>query len=382
MPTGWNSDLTPLMGRISQVATGGGVLRVMTAGARLALALPAQRRAARVVAELYQPQRLKGRLFLALAKIAIASGLARWLPAYQFPAAAAPQAAWLQAAAAMGSVGFLGCNPNHGPRCVLAGIDPDTGAKFVAKLGLAQSAAAVRREAAVLHRLHGKFPGVVGSLGLETRAAADGGHSGNIIPPPAGVLSADPAAVAGDWALLRLPHLGIESPKSMADVRITRLLEQWLGGESFLLGERPWSAALIAKVPLAAAPAGWHQRMRSLRIRGALLHGDFAVWNLRVATHGLVAIDWEWADENAVAGMDLAHGLRQECYMVRGMPPPQAVPWMLAQAASAGWREYLKLSGWGDACEDWLRLGLLHSHFNALNPSADLLGELGIRLEA
>ena len=167
----------------------------------------------------------------------------------------------------------------------------------------------------------------------------------------------------------------------MADERIKNLLQAWLGEEIRLLGEIPWARELIAKVPVHAAPDGWHERMASLRIRTCLLHGDFAVWNLRVTSSGLVAIDWEWGREHAAAGVDLAHGLRQECYMVRGMNPQPAVSWMLDQASSALWNDYLDLSGWTGETENWLRLGLLHSHFNALNDSTGLLDELKIRLD-
>jgi hypothetical protein len=137
---------------------------------------------------------------------------------------------------------------------------------------------------------------------------------------------------------------------------------------------------LFERTGLSAVPRGWHERMRSYRIRHALIHGDFAVWNLRVTGDGLCAIDLEWANENGIGGVDLAHGLRQECYMVRGMKPERAIGWMLEQAASPIWRGYLDACGWGEAHEDWLRLGLLHSHFNTKNASTELLAVLDIHL--
>ena len=38
------------------------------------------------------------------------------------------------------------------------------------------------------------------------------------------------------------------------------------------------------------------------------------------------------------------------------------------------------MSGWAGAPEDWLRLGLVRSHFAAKSDSREMLGELGIRL--
>jgi hypothetical protein len=316
---------------------------------------------------LYQPQRWKGRLFLTLAKWAIASGISKSRPSYTGTVSALPEVTWLKESSAMGTVGFLGCNPNHGPRCVLAGIDPTSGEKFVAKLGLDGSAVAVRREAAVLERLSERFPGVVRSMGLETSDTKPQSH--------------DPAC-AFDWALLRLPHLGTEAPRSMANPRVHELLDQWLGTDEKPLGHIPWAENLIRKVATNEAPEGWHTRMVAHPIRTALLHGDFAVWNLRNTPDGLIAIDWEWGVEDAVAGIDLAHGLRQEGYMVRGLKPEHAVAWMREQAASPLWSGYLETCGWSHDLEDWLRLGLLHSHFNALNPSAKLLKVLDIHLDS
>jgi hypothetical protein len=53
---------------------------------------------------------------------------------------------------------------------------------------------------------------------------------------------------------------------------------------------------------------------------------------------------------------------------------------MLEQAASPQWRGYLEDCGWGASHVEWLRLGLLHSHFNAKNDSSELLAVLNIHL--
>ena len=249
----------------------------------------------------------------------------------------------------------------------MGGIDPSSGEKFIAKLGLDGSAVAVRREAEVLEKLNGRFPGVVRSMGLVSSDSNQQPH--------------DPSSTF-EWALLRLPHLGTTSPRSMADPDVRRLLQLWLEPDKKSLDQISWAAELIHKVADDEAPEGWHSRMKSREVRTALFHGDFAVWNLRNTQDGLIAIDWEWGVEDAVAGIDLAHGLRQECFMVRGMEPKRAVAWMLERAASPQWSAYLDSCGWSGAHEDWLRLGLLHSHFNALNPSGELLGVLGIHLKS
>jgi thiamine kinase-like enzyme len=363
---GWKSDVSYLMKRLSHIAIGSGSLYLFRANSRLAIAIPSDRRAAKIVVELYQPHRWKGRFFRILAKWVILFGIPKLRPTF-VGSGIVPLVSWLREAAAAGTVGFLGCNPNHGPRCVLAGIDPKSGAKFIAKLGLDESAHAIRNEGKVLERLSGRYPGVIQVMDLQT-ADTDASRR-------------DPE-LSYDWALLRLPHMGHVSPRSMSDLEVCGLLNQWLGSSSNPLGMVPWIDKLLQCVDPRGAPANWHERMRALRISTALLHGDFAVWNLRSNSSGLVAIDWEWGREDGIGGIDLAHGLRQECYMVRGMNPTRSVAWMLEQASSPTFSLYLKRCGWDGNLEDWLRLGLLHSHFNALNPSRELLAVLGIELNS
>jgi hypothetical protein len=362
---GWKSDVTSFMKRLSQIATGSGGLYLFAASSRLALGLPRDRKAAFVVANLYQPHRWRGRIFLRFAKLLISLGIPKFRSTHLGPKRIVPEVDWLRAAAEVGSVGFLGCNPNHGPRCVLAGIDPSSGEKFIAKLGMDKSAPAIRREAEVLASLAGRYSGVIGSAELQ---GSDMIHEKS---------SSDQAM---DWALLRLPHLGNDSPQTMSDGKVCELLCKWLGKAVNPLGEYPWVENLLQAVTPCQAPPDWHARMRSRHICDALLHGDFAVWNLRHTQEGLVALDWEWGREDGIGGVDLAHGLRQECYMVRGMNAVSAVAWMLEQAMSPVWSTYLKRCGWEGDYSDWLRLGLLHSHFNALNPSKELLAVLGIEL--
>ena len=353
MPDGWRGDLSPVMRRICYLAMGGGGWVMLRAGSRVALALPRNRRAARVVIGMYQPHRLAGRLFRLMARMIVTCGGLGWLCRWKPTVVEEPVVEWLAGAAKAGTVGFLGANPAHGPRCVLAGFDPADGRKFVAKLGFDGSASSIRREHAVLESLHGRYHGVIESHRCE------GGRN---------------------WALLRLPHLGEEGPECMADPGIEELLRSWMSAERVPLESVAWARELIGRVGAGESPEGWHAKMLAKPVNRALVHGDFAVWNTRRTPDGLCALDWEWAVEDGLAGVDLAHGLRQECYMVRRMSPAHAVAWMRARAGARPWKSYLDDCGWGDAPDDWLRFGLLHSHFNALNASTELLDALGIHL--
>ncbi len=366
----WKTDLESRLARISRVATGGSSLRVVVPGGRLALAFPDQRQAAALVCSLYQPQRMTGRLLRGAMKIGLITGGLRmastpWRPDDEKE----PAVAWLAGAAKAGSVGFLGCNPNHGLRCVLAGTLPECGTPFVAKLGFDGAAEAIRREFDALTALHGENTAVVEPMGYEA---------------------------GEDWALLRLPYLGNRSPKRITDPKVMELLEAWRGDACVRLGDNPWAASLLARLP--AEQSAWGDAIRERSVAQALMHGDFAVWNLRFAEEirgqnvpatdwgckpqlrALVAIDWEWAEPDGIAGVDLVHALRQEAYMVRKLPATKAIAWMQKELQNPACRDYLEKTGWNGAADDLLRLGLLHSHFNALNPSQELLALLGIHV--
>lgn len=380
MMKAWHTDLSDRLSRISQVATGGCDLRVVVPGARLALALPPRRDAAALVCALYQPQRMAGRILKCAIKAGLLTGGLRLVAKTWRPTVTnEPEATWLASAAAAGSVGFLGCNPNHGLRCVLAGIILESGAPFVAKLGFDDAAEAIRREYEMLAAIHPRFPGIVQPHGFEA---------------------------GSDWAMLRLPYLGNQSPKRITEPAVMALLESWVQDTTCDLGENPWASALLERLP--PDQQSWGEAMRQRTVANALMHGDFAVWNLRVGEYclgggdllgqddpetdwdkmsqlqggntGLVAIDWEWAEVDGIAGIDLVHALRQEAYMVRRLQPAKAIAWMRNEMRLPMCRDYLERAGWGDAENDLLRLGLLHSHFNAANDSQALLVELGLKV--
>jgi hypothetical protein len=357
-PAGWGGNLDPVLHRIAELATGTSSLRVLPAGGRLALALPSDCKAAETVIDLYRPQRWKGRVFRLLSRMLVVSGVASRRPTFA-GRSIEPAAAWLRSAAKSGTVGFLGCNPVHGWRCVLAGVIPEDSSQFVAKLGLGEGAAGLRRESEILNAIHETHPGVVRPISL------DG---------PAGAVEH-----GDDWALLRLDHLPGGSPGSMGDPNVAHLLDGWLDDKNTRLGDHAWSKGLLGRIPAGAAPDGWHERMHSHTIRRALVHGDFAVWNLRAVEGGLCAIDWEWAVKSGIAGIDLVHGLRQEAVMVRGLKPDDAVEWMMRQAGGPVWAAYLEAAGWAGDLRDCLRMGLLHSHFHTKNDSKELLKVLGIK---
>jgi len=317
----------------------------------MAWGLPEDGEGAEVVLGFYQPQRWKGRAFGVVARGLVRTGLYRRVLRGKGEECV-PEVEWLREAAAAGRVGFMGCNPSHGLRCIVGGVD-EKGVPFVGKLGFDEGREAIVREGEVLARLAGRRPGVLKGISLER---------------------------GEDWALLRLPHLGNGSPARMEDAGVVALLEEWLGGERKALGAVAWAKELLDRAEVAGVEAEWCAAMRGREIRTALVHGDFAVWNLRLGPEGPCAIDWEWAVEEGVGGIDLAYGLRQEALLVQRLGAAEAVRQMLGQGGKGAMKVYLERCGWGGALEDWLRLGLLDTHLNAKSDCREMLEVLGVRV--
>jgi hypothetical protein len=356
METGWLGDLGGVLERIGTVASGRHPLSILRGGNRFAIGLPRDRRAAQIVLDLYHPNKTLGGLFRLFARCLLKFNMTRAVLPLQGGVSKEPLVDWLKKAADASRVGFVGGNPSHGPRCLLGGLcESESGQwfPFVGKLGFDQSRDSIEREWRNLEALAGRFAGVLRPISFDS---------------------------GKDWALLRLPYLGYKAPRDMADFNVMNLLTAWWGNKKKTLGETPWAVNLLDRSEACGACPVWCERMRGMKVRTALVHGDFAIWNIRLLTHGPCAIDWEWAEEQALAGVDLAHGLRQEAVMVKRLSPQRAVRWILTQAKGAPWNAHLRGCGWGQSPEDWLAFGLLHSHFNARCSSFELLAELGLNL--
>lgn len=355
MQEGWSGDLDAPLERISRVATGDSEIRVLRGGRRVALGLPRDAKAARVVLDFYHPHRLKGRLFRMGGLAMVSLGLHRLLLSPRCGGSEIPAANWLVEAVKGGRVGFLGCNPVHGLRCIVGGLtEGRNGGPFVAKLGFDEGRKAIVREAGVLASLSASWEGVPESESFEE---------------------------GEDWALLRLPHLGYAEPGGMNDPVVQELLEGWLGEESVELRDLVWVRELLAEAEAEGADPAWCESMRGRQVRRALVHGDFAVWNLRKLPGGPCAIDWEWAVEDGIGGIDLAYGLCQEELLVRRSGAGEAVERILDTADRNSWRGYLDSCGWSGAHEEWLKLGLLYGCLKAGVDGGPLLAELGIFLK-
>ncbi|MGA0901061.1 MAG: hypothetical protein ACO3SO_11735 [Luteolibacter sp.] len=233
----WNQNLEMTLQRIAAVATGSTHLAVINAAKRVALALPSNEMAVQLVLDLYQPKRFAGRCFKQVAGSLNRLDLVPLSRHYTPTSGLNPSTEWLVNAAETGTIGFLGCNPAHGLRCILTGILPETGEAFIAKLGFDSSAQAVKREHDILTEIGHRYPGV---------AQAISGDQGE------------------DWFLMRLAYLGNKTPESMADEGIDALLFSWINDTEIKLGDNAWASDLIQMACVDRSMRGWHQHMEQL----------------------------------------------------------------------------------------------------------------------
>lgn len=349
----WSHHLETSLKRIGELATGATSFRVYRAGDRVALAIPEDRQVAEMVLNLYEPQRFKGRLFKIMANIISQSNYRIGAHVHEGISLLVPEIKWLQEPSHAGTLGFLGCNPSHGLRCIVAAISPSSGESFIVKVGLDESKIAVRREYEIITKLQERYSGVI-----QTRGHTSGEN----------------------WFAMRLPYLGHTSPSQINLPVVAKLLRSWLLEQTQRINEWKQMHDILLKVQVDRKLSGWHHKVGALSISRALVHGDFAIWNLRHTDNGLFAIDWEWATEDGIAGIDLVHALRQEAYMVKKLSASSALAWIQEQLDSDIWKSYVNASGWADHKLDLLRIGLLHSHFISKNDSSELLEKLGLSI--
>lgn len=258
------------------------------------LVIPSKKEAARLTISLYLPQTIQGRLAQKLLLALVYTGLHKVL----LPSASANRdgTQWIQMVRTVclrmrvdaNACGALLCNPHHGLRAVLAfwGEFP-----MIAKVADRKDATPIQDEYRTLSKLQGR-PGV----------------------PPAGRWYDEDRFAWFDMPYLQqIPRLGQLRFLAMRQ----GLLRSWETQECESLG----SNALFTKIrPFLENP----DRYDNILIRKALTHGDFTPWNLRWASEDeLVAIDWEYAEEDGIAGFDHVYCLVQDALLVSHIPKGQ-----------------------------------------------------------
>jgi hypothetical protein len=222
-------------------------------------------------------------------------------------------------------LGVVFGNPTQRHRRAILRLKLGDGRRWVMKAGFSpESIDAVNRELAVLTRWGGNIPGVPEPQLVMQRDQL----AAFAVPEVAGYPLASPLGKQDRMALLR-------GWTRQHDRRPLREWARW--------GE------LVARWP--AGSEGALERLGRTDVARAFCHGDFAAWNLLVdsATGTVRAVDWEWAEADGIAGLDLVHGLLQWEAMVRRKRGTCLVDATLEAMAEPAAAQFLGECGWPDA---------------------------------
>jgi hypothetical protein len=338
----WKKDLTSVMPHLQRVALGEKKVSVLALNERVALGLPSDRNLAAEVVKLFRP--MKGKACFAASCIESLSrmGVAP-LMGSSFKGNFRGEISWLEDCE---SIGFLGCNPGHGLRCVL--LSRDSSKEFVVtKLAVEGAHQDVAEEAKKLMQFSQKFEGVPEVISLES---------------------------GDDWSAFSMRHLKDRGPMRLDQDSVIGLLDGWLEEEFISPVSLPWVNSILQKAPVKLAAAIAEQK-----VRRSLLHGDFAPWNLRSDRGKLMAIDWEWGSLDGLGGIDLGHGLLMTGNLVDELRGGELIESVVTHVGAGPLKRYLENCGWENP-NAWLGLALLYSGSQANLETKDELKYLESRL--
>ncbi len=318
------------------------------------LLIPQDRHAASLTLGMYLPQGRKAKFAVAALKTANALGLLqRVLPklvpsSFRAGATSEPMP-FSQEDIDCGSVGFLLCNPDHGCARVVAVRSGDA-------LRLQSHSASVF-----------KWTDLAGKAKLNSELATIKVLTQRNLPGVPEIRSEGSNSFS-TW--FEMDHYAKAEIVSVCDPRAIRLLESWMSEETIA----PLDNKLVASLWTTEEWTPFQnaiERLSELKIRKAVVHGDFATWNLRAGQDGLVSIDWEWAEPDGIAGLDLCYGLLQEALLVKKLPPRQALHYVQVAADSPDCKDYLKTAGWHGVIDLWIKTAVFYR--NSRKPCPELL---------
>jgi len=177
---------------------------------------------------------------------------------------------------------------------------------------------------------------------------------------------------ASSW--FEMAHYAHADVRSASDDRVVKLLASWMSDEWVAPLDNAFVASLWTTDKWTPNQRVF-ERLATLKIRKAVVHGDFATWNLRAEDERLVAIDWEWAEMDGIAGLDLCYGLLQEALLVKKLLPREALGYVYIAAATPACKAYLEVSGWAGAVDLWIKTAVFYRHSRKACP--ELVEALG-----
>lgn len=321
------------------------------------LLIPPDRHAASLTLGMYLPQGRKAKLAVAVLKAANTRGLIsrilpKLVPGSIGATATSEPMPFSQEDIDRGRVGFLLCNPDHGCARVVA-----------VRVG---DAPRLQSHSASVF----KWTDLAGKEKLDSELANMKVLTQRNLPGVPEIRSEGSNSFSC-W--FEMDHYAKADIASVCEPHAIRLLESWMLEETMSPLDNKLIASLWTTEEWTLVQSAL-ERLSKLKIRKAVVHGDFAPWNLRAGQEGLVSIDWEWAEADGIAGLDLCYGLLQEALLVKKLPPRQALHYVRCAADDPDCKAYLESAGWQGHFDLWLKTGVFYR--NSRKPCPELLAIL------
>jgi hypothetical protein len=156
----------------------------------------------------------------------------------------------------------------------------------------------------------------------------------------AGIPSLRDESVCGNSVAFSTDFIAGSSPVGASSGQLETILTAWLDEtREVALGELPAWQRLVQTNREAPLP----EIIRSLanaKVRPALMHGDFAPWNVKVAGGHWTVLDWERGERAGVPGWDWLHFVLQPAVLVQREPLTQTLDRLERLFAAAEFSRY------------------------------------------
>ncbi len=208
--------------------------------------------------------------------------------------------------------------PGARPKPALIALDPAGGTVAFAKLGRNDHRrAALRREAMALDSLAAR----PGTVGLAPRLLGD-------------------VEVGGTYVTLQEPLGGKPGATALAGAHEVFLRALIAEGEPGSVGASAFARSVSERATGADAALLWRltKALEGVRLPRAMVHGDFAPWNLRITRSGLRAFDWEWWCQDGLPLVDALHHQLQAGFLLESWTVQRASERLGADARTRPFR--------------------------------------------
>ena len=146
-----------------------------------------------------------------------------------------------------------------------------------------------------------------------------------------------------------------KTPEPVDDAGLARILTDWVGNESVEAGAIKPLADVMAAVPAS-------RDLLTGTFRQTLWHGDFAPWNIRIASDGRwQVLDWERAERCGPPGWDWFHFIIQRAVLVERRSVTELSTLADALLASPQFRSYAEVAGISATAPALFAAYLMHS---------------------